>query len=164
MNYELFAIYGIMLEYPEDWDIHVGRKLERFEGAVTFRSPGGLAMVVSWGLPATSDDETEPSLQDGLAESIDKLRRISQVKAVRKLEDIAIQMNGHKGLGARVEVDMHILGGFFRGKLVTHKTRFAYSYCKQTERYFAIYGTPVEKLEDIEGPLEHLVGTLKCHK
>jgi hypothetical protein len=36
-GYELFAVYGISIEYPSSWSVEVGQ-LKRDQGVVSFRS------------------------------------------------------------------------------------------------------------------------------
>ncbi|MFQ5763077.1 MAG: hypothetical protein ACE5PO_08590 [Candidatus Bathyarchaeia archaeon] len=164
MDRELFAIYGLAISYPELWDVTVGRKLDRFEGGVIFRSPEkDILISFAWSLPDVVEEGETPSLEEGMNRTLQEISRARGVKKVNVLEENKLKVNDHECILKSVDVTV-ATGALLRGTFAQRRGMLAHLYCDKTERYLILYGVPSDKAEEQTEIFNEMLKSLACHE
>jgi len=158
-EYELFAIYGMSIEYPSGWSIEAG-PLKRDQGSVSFRSKGEeCSCALTW----TPLKEIQKRFRDPWEQArkaLDNLKSRGRVEDLEVLEDRSVLVNGHEAALMRLRATLRT-GIFSRGRLRS-QIQALYLHCDETQRCFVLFsfGPQEDKYADI---FNHMTYSMKCH-
>jgi len=158
-DYELFAIYGVSIEYPSDWNIEVG-PLKRDRGSVTFRSKdGGLSCALSW-IPLKEVQKRFRDPKEQARKALDDVRGKSGVKDLEVLEDRGMFVNGHEAAIMRLRATLK--AGVFSRSHFKSEIQVLYLHCDETQRCFVLFslGPQEDKYAHV---FNHMACSMKCH-
>jgi len=158
-EYELFAIYGMSIEYPSGWSIEAG-PLRRDQGSVTFRPKGEEhSCVLTW-TPLNAVQKRFRDPREQARKALDDFKGRSHVKDLEVLEDRSIVVNGHEAALMRLRATLKT-GLFSRGRLKS-EIQVLYLHCDETQRCFVLFsfGPQEDKYANI---FNHMACSMRCH-
>jgi hypothetical protein len=158
-SYELFAIYGISIEYPSSWSIEIG-SLTRDQGAISFRSKGGeCSCSLTW-TPLKDIQKRFRDPKEQARNALEGLKRKSRVEDLEVLEDRSEVINGHEAAVMRLKATLKT-GAFSRGRLKS-EIQVLYLHCDETQRCFMLFlfGPQDDRYAHV---FNHMTCSMKCH-
>jgi hypothetical protein len=158
-GYELFAVYGISMEYPSSWSVEIG-PLKRDQGSVSFRSKHGeCSCELTW-TPLKEVQKRFRDSREQARKTLDNFKSRSHVEDLEVLEDRSLLVNGHEAAVVRLRAVLKT-GIFSRGRLKS-EIQVLYLHCDETQRCFVLlsFGPQEDKYANI---FSHMVYSIKCH-
>lgn len=159
-KYELFAAYGVVVEYPAGWNLEF-RVLKRERGVVSFKS--GIdesSFTLTWS-PLKEVRKKFSSPEEHVEKVLEGFKSKSGVKELEVLEKRELIVNGHQAVLVRVRAKLRT-SFFSRAWLLSH-IQALYIHCDESDRCLVTYSVSTSQENKLFRTFEHVVSTIKCH-
>jgi hypothetical protein len=162
-GFEVFAIYGFRLKFPETWRVEFNPKGTRDKGDVALHSPKRNKLFVSWG-PLAEAIKRFGSIENQRDWGITVLEKTRGVQSVSVTESREVLLCGHRALATNLVISA---GMGFRGRVRLDKQmNSVHLHCPNTSRYYVIYNDVNIPDEYAEFPklFDRVIGSFRCHE
>jgi len=158
-EYELFAVYGMSIEYPSSWSIEVG-PLKRDQGSVTFRPKGEeCSCALTW-FPLKEVRKRFRDPKEQARRTLDDFKGRGHIKDLEVLEDRSVLVNGHEAAVMRLRATLKT--GLFSRSRLKSEIQVLYLHCDETQRCFVLFSFGPQE-DKYAGVFNHMASSIKCH-
>lgn len=161
MKQEKFALYGFEVKLPSDWRIEMNQKTTREHGDVVFQSPKGNRVFVSWG--PLSKAERFKTLEEHRDNSINQLKKGSEIKSLNVSDMKEMQIMGHRALVSHVTTEVR--AGMMGRNVASREIWSVHFHCPDLSRYYVMFSMERDhgEFEDLGAVFETFVESASCH-
>ena len=161
MNQEKFTLYGFETKIPSDWRVEMNQKTTREQADIVFQSPMGNRVFVSWG--PLSKASRFKTLEEHRDNSINQLKKGSDIKSINVSGLKEMQIMGHRALVSHVTTDVRV-GMMGRG-VASREIWSVHFHCSELQRYYVMFSMERdhEEFEDMGAVFETFVENVACH-
>ena len=160
LTMDTLTVYGFSFLFPSTSTLEFNPKFKRESGDVAVKSPEKATVFFSWGEMAKLEKRV-PTLEAHAKFSMDKVKKSVQGK-MKQLESREIDVNGHTALFNRVSIEVPRRGPFGKGQ--EQEVTSVHLHCKESGRYFVIYGTSNATNAEKQGrTIQDIIGSMRCH-
>lgn len=161
MKQEKFALYGFETKISSDWRVEMNQKSTREQADIVFQSPRGNRVFVSWG--PLSKASRFKTLEEHRDNSINQLKKGSEIKSINVSDLKEMQIMGHRALASRVITDVRT-GMMGRG-IASREIWSVHFHCPELQRYYVMFSMERdhEEFEDMGAVFENFVESVACH-
>jgi hypothetical protein len=131
--FERFRIYNFGFEYPKGATISFGKGSSRSKGHVIFHLPAEERIFISWG-QLDSIPEKLGTPEAHAAYSLSKLSKAMDLRKVRLITKVAVNINGHTAVLTHVAIDS--AGAFSTNR--NREIRALHLHCVDSGRFFIL--------------------------
>ncbi|MEM4577077.1 MAG: hypothetical protein QW701_06515 [Candidatus Nezhaarchaeales archaeon] len=159
-KYEMFAAYGVAVEYPAGWNLDV-RVLKRERGVVSFKS--GVdenSFTLTWS-PLKEVRKKFSSPEEHVEKVLEGFKSKSGVKELEVLEKKELIVNGHEAVLVRVRAKLKV--SLFSRTWLLSNIQALYVHCDESDRCLVAYSVNPSQENMLVKTFEHVVSSIKCH-
>jgi hypothetical protein len=162
-KYELLAMYGFSVNYPNNARLEFDPKSRREKGDLVFHTDDGFKIFLSWGSLAeakkhyaTAAEQASASIKRSLKSSPAKLDGTPETRSMKILDHDATYSHARMLLEWR---------RFPSGVSRTIRDTYAmHLHCDKSARYYVVYAFGRDSVpEKLRKAIEPIMSSLKCH-
>jgi hypothetical protein len=144
--------------------VKLDARSRRNEGNVVFESADDGRVVVRWS-PLAAAKERYSCLEEHVKDSVDRIRRRPKTKKVELIETRKLRMNSHKAISSHIRMFFSLRRFWPFGKTFQEEVRSLHIYCKDSGRYFVVYGmTTSDRSAHQNRIFSNIIESFVCHK